>query len=164
VRLRRLSPFPVFLFTFSSSRSDLSFAAVIFFLRFAIFTFHESPKFLLAKGNDAGAIEVLNKVAKFNKVPPPKLTVADFALLDAHHASETSLNSENAMIGGGRELTRKELTKSRLKQFVGAFKHLKILFSTKRRIWLTASLWIAYMCVFPFLSVISAVLPSPRQN
>lgn len=51
----------------------------VFFIRFFIFTFHESPKFLLSQGREAEAIEVLHKIAKFNKAPPPALTLEKFA-------------------------------------------------------------------------------------
>lgn len=54
----------------------------IFFLRFFVFRFHESPKFLLARGREAAAIEVLHKIAKFNRAPPPTLTLDMFAAVD----------------------------------------------------------------------------------
>lgn len=44
---------------------------LIFFLRYFVFHFHESPKFLLAKGREQEAIDVLHRIAKFNKAPPP---------------------------------------------------------------------------------------------
>lgn len=34
----------------------------VFFLRFFVFHFHESPKFLISKGKEAEAIEVLHKL------------------------------------------------------------------------------------------------------
>ena len=39
----------------------------VFIIRFFIFPFHESPKFLLAKGNDRAAVEVVHKIAAFNR-------------------------------------------------------------------------------------------------
>lgn len=38
----------------------------MFFLRFACFTIFESPKFLMGKGNDAGAVHVVQEVARRN--------------------------------------------------------------------------------------------------
>ncbi|KAL7006530.1 hypothetical protein EMMF5_003951 [Cystobasidiomycetes sp. EMM_F5] len=55
---------------------------IIFFLRFFVFRFHESPKFLLSKGKEAEAIEVLHKIAKFNKAPAPTLTIEHFREID----------------------------------------------------------------------------------
>lgn len=59
-----------------------SMTLVIFFARFAIFKFYESPKFLLSKGREQEAIDVLYKIALFNKAPPPTLTVEDFRQID----------------------------------------------------------------------------------
>ncbi|BGP20800.1 hypothetical protein JCM10213_008938 [Rhodosporidiobolus nylandii] len=131
----------------------------IFVLRFAVFTFHESPKFLLAKGHDEKALEVLNKIAAFNKAPAPKLTIEDFRVMDAAYAEERSRTSDEPITGAAKPLTKKELTKSRVAQFVGTFKHLKFLFSTKRMIWLTVTLWIAYMSLFFSFSIAGGYLP-----
>jgi hypothetical protein len=54
----------------------------IFFLRYVVFNFYESPKFLLSKGKEQEAIDVLHKIAKFNKQPPPALTVEHFRAID----------------------------------------------------------------------------------
>lgn len=124
-------------------------ASAIFALRFFLFTFHESPKFLLAKGKDEAALDVLYKIAKFNRAPTPNLTVDDFRLLDSHYAEEQSRTSDEPLGNAPRELGIKELTKNRLRQLLGQVGHLKALFATKRAIWFTVALWIAYMCVPP---------------
>lgn len=54
----------------------------VFFLRYFVFTFHESPKFLVSRGREAEAIEVLHKIAKFNKAPPPELTLEMLAAVE----------------------------------------------------------------------------------
>jgi hypothetical protein len=54
----------------------------VFFARFVVFKFHESPKFLLSKGREQEAIDVLHKIANFNGCPPPTLTVDDFREVD----------------------------------------------------------------------------------
>jgi MFS family permease len=54
----------------------------IFFLRYFVFRFHESPKFLLSRGREAEAIAVLHRIAKFNKAPPPTLTLEMFRAVD----------------------------------------------------------------------------------
>lgn len=54
----------------------------VFFLRFFVFTFHESPKFLVSKGRDQEAIDVLHKIAQFNRAPPPTLTIEKFMEID----------------------------------------------------------------------------------
>lgn len=54
----------------------------IFFARYIIFRFHESPKFLVGKGREQDAIDVLHKIAKFNSAPAPTLTIEDFYDID----------------------------------------------------------------------------------
>lgn len=50
----------------------------LFSARFLFFRFYESPKFLVNKGREQDAIDVLHKIAKFNGAPRPTLTVDDF--------------------------------------------------------------------------------------
>ena len=54
----------------------------IFFARYLVFRFHESPKFLVNKGRYQDAINVLHKIAKFNGAEAPTLTVEDFYEID----------------------------------------------------------------------------------
>lgn len=54
----------------------------IFFARYLVFRFHESPKFLVSKGREQDAIDVLHKIARFNGAEPPTLTIEDFRQID----------------------------------------------------------------------------------
>ncbi|EPS25080.1 hypothetical protein POX_c03487 [Penicillium oxalicum] len=56
---------------------------MVFIVRYFIFSFHESPKFLISKGRDEDAIEVLHQIAKFNKAPMPTLSIEEFEIIDA---------------------------------------------------------------------------------
>ena len=56
----------------------------VFIARYLVFTFHESPKFLVSKGRDQEAIDVLRKIDKFNKAPMPTLSLEDLQLIDAN--------------------------------------------------------------------------------
>lgn len=105
---------------------------LIFFLRYFAFTFHESPKFLISRGKDAEAIEVLHKIAKFNKAPPPTLTVEQLQKVDID-AGVT------AAIPVGSH------AKNVVKNFIGSFKHLKGLFLSKLQSFIFVLLAIAYM-------------------
>jgi len=100
---------------------------------------------LLAKGRDEEAIDVLYKIAKFNKQPQPQLTIDDFRLLDKEVAERESITSDEPILEGTRPLTTGQLMRKRLAQFVGQFKHLKGLLATKRMIWLSLTLWVAYV-------------------
>jgi Sugar (and other) transporter. len=59
-----------------------SMTLTIFFARYAIFRFHESPKFLVSKGREQDAINVLHKIATFNGAEAPILTVEDFRQIE----------------------------------------------------------------------------------
>ncbi|GAA5881567.1 hypothetical protein JCM3774_005351 [Rhodotorula dairenensis] len=131
----------------------------IFIARFVIFTFYESPKFLLAKGRDEEAIDVLYKIAAFNKQPIPQLTIDDYRLLDKEYSESRSVHSDDPLNEGTKRLNTKQLTKLRLRQLVGQFKHLKGLFSSKRAIWISVTLWIAYMALFWSFSVAGGYIP-----
>lgn len=136
----------------------------IFLLRFFAFTFYESPKYLLAKGHDEEAIEVLYKIAKFNKAPVPNLTIEDYRLLEQQALSETSMGSDEPLTGPPQALNTKQQAKLVLRRFIGQFKHLKGFFATKRMIWLSVTLWIAYMSLFWSFSIAGGYLPLILRN
>lgn len=103
----------------------------IFFLRFFVFRFYESPKFLLSKGREAEAIEVLHKIAKFNKAPPPTLTIEDFAAIDREDGQSGATNTATA--------------KHVVRNFINSLKHLKGLFNNKLQSLIFVLLAITYM-------------------
>ena len=85
---------------------------VVFFLRYFVFPFHESPKFLISSGKEAEVIEVLHKIAKFNKAPPPTLTLEDFNLIEE----------------AAGPLTSKKTKKQVMSSFLYSFQNLKGIF------------------------------------
>lgn len=103
---------------------------LVFFLRFAIFTFHESPKFLLGKGEEAEAIEVLHKIAKFNKAAPPTLTLEMFREVEESSGDQQAVAYENKQV---------------VKNFFGRFKHLKGLFTRRLQLFIFLLLAVTYM-------------------
>lgn len=62
-----------------------------FFARFVLFTFYESPKFLVSKGKDREAVEVIRKIALFNRLSPE----------DAHILSMEDLDSCDRLFHAG---------------------------------------------------------------
>jgi hypothetical protein len=110
---------------------------VVFFLRYFVFKFHESPKYLLSRGKEAEAIEVLHRIAKYNKQPPPTLTLEMFAAIDEAESSEnlrtvgpqgTAATTKKVLSGFGKEIAR-----------------LKGIFTNKLSAFIFALLAIAYM-------------------
>ncbi|KAG9206449.1 hypothetical protein G6514_003280 [Epicoccum nigrum] len=110
---------------------------VIFFLRYFVFPFHESPKFLVARGREAEAIEVLHKIAKFNKAPPPTLTLEHFAAIDAMDGVVHEEKLTN--------LSRKEKNKRVVTNFGKELRRLKGIFTNKLSCLIFILLGIAYM-------------------
>jgi MFS family permease len=110
----------------------------VFFLRFIVFNFRESPKFLLGKGREEEAIAVLHSIARFNRAPPPTLTMEDFALID----QETSLVSDPVST---TPLKTHQHAKLVLRDALGKLRHLKGLFRTRLMGFTTIVIWIAYM-------------------
>lgn len=104
----------------------------VFFLRFFVFSFYESPKFLLSKGREAEAIEVLHKIAKYNKAPPPTLTVEHFAAIDEMESNES-------------RIVQPATATSVVKNFFHSLKHLKALFTNRLATFIFALLAVAYM-------------------
>jgi hypothetical protein len=105
----------------------------VFFLRFFVFTFHESPKFLLSRGKEAEAIEVLHKIARFNRAPPPTLTLQDFQAIDESTSQVSSPKTTSGM------------NKNVVKNFFAGVKYLKGLFLNKLQCFIFVLLAIAYM-------------------
>ena len=111
----------------------------IFCLRYFVFSFHESPKFLLSRGREAEAIDVLHKIAKFNNAPPPSLTVEQFFAAVAETstlASESTVDGEESMAWAFRRVT---------KQFFRELRRLKTVFKNKLTCFTFVLLAIAYM-------------------
>ncbi|KAL8276496.1 hypothetical protein RQP46_011097 [Phenoliferia psychrophenolica] len=99
----------------------------VFLLRFAVFTFFESPKFLIARGRDAEAVAVVHSIAAFNRQAVPNLRVEDFQAIDHEFKDrlDDSLNTGTSSSALGV-----------LKQAFSRFKHLKGLFRTRIYIYL----------------------------
>jgi MFS family permease len=114
----------------------ISFA--VFLLRFVVFTFQESPQYLLSKGKDAEALKVLQYIAKFNK-QPCKLTSESFEVLST--SSSPPLSSPDS----GPTPVLAAPPKLSLSQKVNVeLKRLSTLFATATLARLTILVWIIY--------------------
>ena len=105
---------------------------VIFGLRFFVFKFYESPKFLLSKGLTQEAIGVLHRIAKYNNAPAPTVTVADFEAIDA----ELGVTNEHSERSGARNV---------VSGVIKSVSHLKGLFGNRLETFIFVLLAIAYM-------------------
>lgn len=112
----------------------------VFFLRFVVFRFQESPKFLLYRGKDEKAVKVLQHIARFNG-RESSTTLETFEALNDEDASLASSGGKKPILGGGSQQTKSTLAhKARIE-----LERYKILFSTKDLAILTIFTWIIYM-------------------
>ena len=121
---------------------------VMWFVRFFVFRFHESPRYLIGKGRDEEAVEVVHKIAKFNgRADRCTLTVED---LQGPGGEKNRSASPSLLVlgtgGGGHASPRAEATDTERKKgllsssshFSGS--HIKALFLTKKMAWSTSLL------------------------
>ena len=112
----------------------------IFFLRFVVFRFRESPKFLLYRGRDDKAVEVLHQIAKFNG-RESTVTLEVFEALNGEATSTGSADSDRPMLGA----SAKKLKENWGTRINVELQRYKILFSTFTMARLTILVWITYV-------------------
>jgi len=121
----------------------------VFFMRFAVFNFRESPKYLLYRGKDAKAALVLEQVARFNK-REPTITLAWFEALTDDDALIASSNDGKLVLGAGAAQEGLPLGA----KFKLELKRLSILFGSRSLAYMTILVWVCYM--FDYLSFSAA--------
>lgn len=110
----------------------------IFFLRFVVFRFKESPKFLVYRGKDEKAIEVLQYIARFNK-RESAITLQSF---EALVGEDSSIGSGAELLGTGakqQQISTKEKLKVELYRY-------GLLFKGWQMTRLTLLIWLTYIC------------------
>ncbi|KAL8918226.1 MAG: hypothetical protein Q9172_005519 [Xanthocarpia lactea] len=126
----------------------------VFFLRFVVFRFQESPKYLLYRGKDEKAVEVLYNVAKFNG----RQSTVTMALFEALTEEDSSVGSEGTgrpILGAGapqREKSFGDKVKIELARY-------KLLFANPTMARLTILVWITYMFDYWGFSIAGSLLP-----
>lgn len=135
-----------------------SITMLVFILRFIVFRFRESPKFLLYKGHDAKAAKVLQQVAAFNKAHC-NITAETFEAITREHEAE---QGGGAMLGGGAS----QLNATFSQKIIVEASRYKILFATPALARLTVLVWLIYICDYWGFTVAGAFLPKiiARKN
>ena len=112
----------------------------VFFLRFVVFRFQESPKFLLYRGQDAKAVKVLQHIARFNG-RESTITLETFEALTEEDDSLASRDGKKPILGGGlKQMDTNFGQKAKIE-----IERYKILFATRAIATLTVLIWIVYM-------------------
>ena len=109
----------------------------VFILRTVIFRFKESPKYLVYRGRDDKAVEVLQYVARFNG-RESGITQATFDTLTQEHES---VGSNEPMLGGGA----KQLKTTWSEKLSLELERYKMLFSDGQTSRLTILTWLTYV-------------------
>ncbi|KAF5007129.1 hypothetical protein FDECE_6515 [Fusarium decemcellulare] len=127
----------------------------IFVLRFFVFKFRETPKYLICRGRDAEAIKTLQHMAKTNG-RQCNLTIEVFESLDNEQGSmDSDLSTTPALGGGVKRLELDWRDKTRLE--LGRYKMLFDGFQMTR---LTILTWLTYIMDFWGFTVAGFYLPS----
>jgi hypothetical protein len=113
---------------------------LVFVLRFFVFDFHETPKFLVYRGKDAKAIDTLQHMAKVNK-KQCGLTLELFESLQSDDSSVGSGNSSTPVLGAGS----KQLNMPRSQKLKLEMSRYKMLFSSAKMTRLTILVWLTYI-------------------
>ncbi|KAK3626502.1 hypothetical protein LTR56_019775 [Elasticomyces elasticus] len=124
----------------------------VFLLRFAVFNFKESPKFLVYRGYDDKALEVLQHIAKTNK-RPCGVTKEDF---DALTSDQDSTVSRTDLLGAGKA----QLQTSAKEKIMIELSRYKMLFNGWQMTRLTILVWLTYICDFWGFTLAGTYLPT----
>ncbi|MCJ1394821.1 hypothetical protein MMC18_007701 [Xylographa bjoerkii] len=124
-----------------------------FLLRFVVFRFQESPKFLLYRGRDADAVKVLHHIAKFNG-QQSEITLEMFNALTEDYASMHG-GSDSPVLGAGEKQTTSSFGSKVKLEFV----RYKMLFANFTIARLTILVWITYVFDYWGFSVAGSFLP-----
>lgn len=123
----------------------------IFIVRFFVFKFQETPKYLVYKGRDADAMQTLQYIAKFNKTTCA-LTLDVFQQLDAEENSADS--SSGALLPSGD--TKKRTLQSRARAELARY---RLLFNSFRMARITILIWLTYIFDFSGFTIAGFYLP-----
>lgn len=117
---------------------------LVFFLRFVVFTMYESPKFLVYRGKDAKAADVLQKISRVNK-RVCSVTLESFEALERDHNSMHSARSRGGAVLGSGAMQQKATMGEKLRLELSRY---GMLFAGWQMTRLTILTWLTYICDF----------------
>ncbi len=128
---------------------------LVFVVRFLIFSFQESPKYLLYRGQDEKAVKVLQHIAKFNK-RTCNVTLETFRALEDDASSVGITGTSDPVLGAGTKQAKAPM-RQKLKV---EYARLKTLFANFTMARLTILLWIIYMFDYWSFTIAGSYLPT----
>lgn len=134
------------------------FTLLLWFIRFFVFRFYESPRYLIARGRDEEAVEVIHKIAKFNgKADQRTITVRDLQ----NAVQESTKESAFPSLHSGGEVHnvagKKRWLSSGGSHFSGS--HIKALFATRKMAWSTSLLIVIWGTIGLATTLYNSFLP-----
>lgn len=117
----------------------------VFLLRFLVFKFRESPQFLLSRGRDAEAIEVVRAIARMNGARPPNLSLEDFGAVAALLGEEDAHAAEIISAARKEKLTHTQMLRKTSQETYVHLKRIKIIFSTFTMGRVTLIIWLTFI-------------------
>ncbi|RBR16873.1 uncharacterized protein FIESC28_06788 [Fusarium coffeatum] len=127
---------------------------LVFILRFFVFNFRETPKYLVYRGRDEEAIDTLQHMAEVNK-KECGLTIDMFESLTTDESSVSGDSATPALGAGKKQLNLKWSKKVKLEM-----QRYKMLFSSPTMTRLTILVWLTYIMDYWGFTVAGFYLPS----
>lgn len=118
------------------------FTLLLFVLRFFVFHLYESPKYLMGRGRDKEAVDVIHRVAKYNGTTST-LTVE--SLEEAAAAAAGRWAGEDASVVVDMDTSARGAIRRRLTKLNSA--HVKSLFATKKLAYSTSLLIVTWALI-----------------
>uniref|UniRef100_V5EA20 Major facilitator superfamily (MFS) profile domain-containing protein n=1 Tax=Kalmanozyma brasiliensis (strain GHG001) TaxID=1365824 RepID=V5EA20_KALBG len=140
---------------------------LIFVARFFVFSFRESPQYLLARGNDAKALKIIQQILHTNKSKlEPLFTQDDFReaarRIAEHEGRAYNAEEEEEQEGlhaGGRKTSRWESSKKSAKEMASLFLNAKTLFRNRTMSRVTTIIWVTFIADFWGFTLAGFYLP-----
>lgn len=130
-------------------------AMVMFIGRFVFFTLFESPKYLMGKGRNDEAVDVVREIAKRNG----RRTSFSLSDLQDH---DGPVNEEDLGLNTPAALGTRDLIRIRLEKV--SLEHVRALFDTPRRAWSTSMIMLVWAFIGLGFPLYNAFLPYIQQS
>lgn len=131
-------------------------AMLMFIGRFALFTLFESPKFLMGKGRNEEAVQVVREIAKRNG------RRTSFSLSHLMGTEDSENENDYGIQTPAPALTTQNIIRMRLEKL--SLEHVRALFDTPRRAWSTSLIILVWAFIGLGFPLYNAFLPYIQQS
>ncbi|KAN0063797.1 hypothetical protein ACQY0O_003847 [Thecaphora frezii] len=133
---------------------------LIFVARYFVFTFRESPQYLLARGEDEAALDVVRKIAKTNGAGKVVFGMEDFEEVERRLGGDGTATIAVGKRGkGGEKESRWNSAKRSAREMVALFANAGTLFRNRTMARVTAIVWVTFIADFWGFTLAGFYLP-----